>query len=395
MNRTRSLHRASNSPAKAGTIALSTALALVVLALPQPSPAQAAAGAGPFDEDYYEAINGTHLHFRVRGQVKANPYLLLLHGGPGSSAIQFYPWGELLERQLNVVYLDQRGCGLSERAQFKTPGHPSPAEASGFTFENMVWDIEGVRRRLGVKQWFVLGHSFGGMVGVEYVTAHSERVLGYIHMNGLTSMRLVNLDWLEYAERAVKETERTADAKDRARIEEVLRNVERVRSMTAEERNQAIGDLVIAKIQPERIRDRFPAANAYDARIDAEALARYKISPQALSAPEPRAAMNRVEAMAEREVIPLFGDVRTPTLSVSAAGDPIIPTKRAAFMHRRIPRSRLVLIRNAAHEVFKDQPEHTARAVLGFVESALAERARTKLEHRAGGRTCMSGSPVA
>src|SRR5262245_40270264 len=91
-----------------------------------------------FDEDHYETINGTRLHFRVRGHDKSNPYLLLLHGGPGASALEFYPWGQLLEKQLNVVYLDQRGCGLSQRVRFATPGQPTADEAKGFQFADMV-----------------------------------------------------------------------------------------------------------------------------------------------------------------------------------------------------------------------------------------------------------------
>src|SRR5262249_30238322 len=59
--------------------------------------------AQPFDDDYSQPINGVTLHFRVRGANKANPYLLLLHGGPGAGSLAFYPWGESLEADLNVV----------------------------------------------------------------------------------------------------------------------------------------------------------------------------------------------------------------------------------------------------------------------------------------------------
>ena len=64
-----------------------------------------------FDEDHHEVINGAMLHFRVRGADKANPYLVILHGGPGFSSHMFYAWGPSLEKSLNVVYLDQRGGG--------------------------------------------------------------------------------------------------------------------------------------------------------------------------------------------------------------------------------------------------------------------------------------------
>ncbi|MGH9949475.1 MAG: alpha/beta fold hydrolase [Pyrinomonadaceae bacterium] len=319
-----------------------------------------------FDEDHLEDINGTRLHFRVRGYDKANPYLLILHGGPGASSLEYYPWGERLERQLNVVYFDQRGTGLSERVKFADPESPTIAEAKGFTLADAVRDIEGVRKILGIKKWFVLGHSFGGMVGVEYVTAMSEHVFGYIHMDGLTSMRAINLDWLDYAERSVRKTALTAAREDQTRIDEVLANVAKLRASSAEERNRQVGPMIISKITPERIRDRFPAANDYDARIDAEVLTKYKITPDKLGAPEPWFAFNLNENMASREISPMLGDIQLPVLIISAAGDPIIPAKRLVEMHKALPISRMVVIQDASHEEYKDQPVKTADAVMQF-----------------------------
>ena len=141
-----------------------------------------------FDEDHNEVINGAKLHFRVRGSDKAHPYLVILHGGPGFSAHMFYPWGASLEKTVNVVYLDQRGSGESARLSVANPMAPAPAEIKGYTVANLVGDIEGVRKALGVKKWYVLGHSWGGMLGLEYVTAHPDHVLGYVHMDGLVSV---------------------------------------------------------------------------------------------------------------------------------------------------------------------------------------------------------------
>ncbi len=332
------------------------------------SPSYGVKAPRPLDRDYYQAINGTHLHFRVRGRDSRNPYLLLLHGGPGASALEFQPWGRLLEDRLNVVYLDQRGSGLSERVRFKDPRHPTAAETRGFRFSDMVRDIEGVRKSLGIEKWFVLGHSFGGMVGLEYVTAEPGHVLGYIHMDGLISMPMINEDWLDYAERAVKKTaSMRPPPEDRKRIREVLENIAKVRAMSPEDRDRNIGPMVISKIMPEQIRDRFPAANEYDARIDAEVLRHYKITPDKLSAPEPKVAMARNENLARRQVLSLLPKDRVPTLILSGAEDPIIPPKRARMMHRAVRHSRLVVIERAGHEVYKDQPRKSSKAILDFV----------------------------
>ena len=131
------------------------------------------------DRDFHEVLNGNSLHFRVRGQDASKPYLLLLHGGPGFSSHMFYPWGSTLEQNLNVVYLDQRGCG--ESASLK------PNDFAAYTMPGLIADIEAVRDYLKVKKWFVLGHSWGGMLGLEYVRANPKSVLGYVHVDGLLS----------------------------------------------------------------------------------------------------------------------------------------------------------------------------------------------------------------
>src|SRR5579862_5086197 len=114
-----------------------------------------------FDEDHKEKINGVMLHFRVRGDDKANPYLLILHGGPGYSAHMFYPWGPALEKNLNVIYLDQRGCGESTRYHSVSPSQTQEALRE-FAIVNQIKDIEGVREYLKISRWYVLGHSWGG-----------------------------------------------------------------------------------------------------------------------------------------------------------------------------------------------------------------------------------------
>jgi proline iminopeptidase len=318
-----------------------------------------------FDEDHLEAINGTKLHYRVRGWDKAHPYLVLLHGGPGGSALEFYPWGEALERELNVVYLDQRGSGLSERARFAGAA-PTPVEAAPFALANQVADVEGVRERLGVERWYVLGHSFGGMLGVEVTVAAPDHVIAYIHMCGLISVPMINEDWLAYAERAVTETARL-DPKESARAADVLASVAALRAMTPEQRERELEERVINKLMPERVRDRFQAANLYDARIDREVLQRYHLSPELFYSPEPGRALAVAEHFATRDVLDSLARIRVPTLILSATRDPQIPPARARMAAALIPGAQLLLIDDAGHELYKDQPVKSAEAVLTFV----------------------------
>jgi proline iminopeptidase len=53
-----------------------------------------------------------------------------------------------------LIFIDERGSGRSERLE----------EASGYTVENMVEDVEAVRQALKLGRIGLLGHSYGGVL---------------------------------------------------------------------------------------------------------------------------------------------------------------------------------------------------------------------------------------
>ncbi len=103
---------------------------------------------------------------------------IYLHGGPGywSKSFQHFA-GERLEDNLQMVYLDQRGCGRSNLA-----------ENGDYSLERLLLDIEEIRIHLGIDEWYVLGHSFGGLLAVNYARMFSERVKGLILSNATLYM---------------------------------------------------------------------------------------------------------------------------------------------------------------------------------------------------------------
>lgn len=117
------------------------------------------------------ARDGAALWYRVAGDAGA-PVALYLHGGPGYNCYDFERTaGPLLERRVRVVYLDQRGGGRSSLPEGSTAGL-----GTGPT----LGDIEELRGRLGVDRWFLVGHSFGGILALEYARLHPERVAGLV-----------------------------------------------------------------------------------------------------------------------------------------------------------------------------------------------------------------------
>lgn len=121
-------------------------------------------------------LNGARHFYRVGGVTLAGvPPVVFLHGGPGQGSAHFDALaGPYLERQLRVVYFDQRGSGHSER-----PG------SGDYALSTLVDDIEALRGVLGVPKVALVGHSFGGLLALEYAAKHPDNVSHLVAVAGL------------------------------------------------------------------------------------------------------------------------------------------------------------------------------------------------------------------
>jgi proline iminopeptidase len=121
----------------------------------------------------------------------ANPRikLLLLHGGPGATHEYF----EALENDLaaagvEFIYYDQLGSAYSDQ----------PTDASLWTLDRFVDEVEQVRVALGLDKdnFYLLGHSWGGILAAEYALRHGDHIKGLI----ISSMMMSIPDYNHYAD---------------------------------------------------------------------------------------------------------------------------------------------------------------------------------------------------
>jgi proline iminopeptidase len=117
------------------------------------------------------SVNGIRLFFDVEGVqlapdgpvMREKPTLLLLHGGPGVDHSTYKPRFSQLADIAQVVYLDHRGCGRSERGARETWNLGQWGE-----------DVRAFCDALGITRPIVLGTSFGGMVALAYATRYTD-----------------------------------------------------------------------------------------------------------------------------------------------------------------------------------------------------------------------------
>ncbi len=105
-------------------------------------------------------IRDVSLFVKVMGQ---GPPLLLMHGGPGLDHTTLASLEPLADR-FTLVFYDHRCNGRST------------GEVETMTWENLTADADALRQHLGFETWAVLGHSFGGMVALEYALRYPGRL---------------------------------------------------------------------------------------------------------------------------------------------------------------------------------------------------------------------------
>ena len=121
-------------------------------------------------------LGGVEQWILIRGYDVANPVLVFLHGGPGSPAMPYARFSfKGLEHHFTVVTWDQRGCGKSYREGLS---------AESITFDRMLSDtrelIQMMRARFGVQKVYLMGLSWGSLLGALTARDHPELLHAYI-----------------------------------------------------------------------------------------------------------------------------------------------------------------------------------------------------------------------
>ena len=114
--------------------------------------------------------------------------LLLLHGGPGATHEYFECFDTYLPGAgIEYYYYDQLESAYSDQ----------PGDTSLWTIEHYVEEVEQVRKALGLDStnFFLLGHSWGGILAVEYALKYQENLKGLIISNMMMSIP----DYIRYA----------------------------------------------------------------------------------------------------------------------------------------------------------------------------------------------------
>jgi len=263
---------------------------------------------------------------------KSNPPILVLHGGPGLGHQYLLPQMANIGNLGSVIFYDQRGTG-------KSIGNNNDWQAN--PFQTYVHDVEQLRKKFGVKT--LLAHSWGSILASFYALAYPEEIDKIIYLNPVP---VSSADYLEFV-------------KHRSQIVDLHKN-----ELDAIRESQAFkqGD---PKTVEKFYRIYFKNYFAKPELADTLSLT---MSPQA--------AINNFKIYdlfyqytLKNSFDPYEGLKKLNKKSLIVAGDKdVIPYHYVERLHKNIPASELVLIKNCGHFSYIDQPDILFRTIEDFLK---------------------------
>ena len=103
---------------------------------------------------------GYHTRAYVLGDLNKGIPLIILHGGPGGCVERYEPLEKLADFGIPLIFYDQLGCGYS-----KVPKN----HKISWNFRIFLDEFENLVKYFNLKKYNILGHSWGGMLALEYV----------------------------------------------------------------------------------------------------------------------------------------------------------------------------------------------------------------------------------
>lgn len=122
------------------------------------------------------------LSYRIHNQdllTSGKAPLILLHGGPSIPSNYLQSSAATLSKERSVITYDQIGCGSSSE----------PSDINAYSIDFAVNDLFAFVKHLQLKKFHILGHSFGGIIGFEFM----KRLLSDVEALGETKCLSLSL----------------------------------------------------------------------------------------------------------------------------------------------------------------------------------------------------------
>jgi proline iminopeptidase len=276
-------------------------------------------------------INGTELYYKIIGEGEP---IVILHGGPGLDHSYFLPQMEKLADNFQLIFFDQRASGRSS----------VDVDTSSMTLNQFIEDIESLRTEFKLDKMNLMGHSWGGLLAMEYAIKYPH------HLN---SLMLVNPTaassaFQDQAFQTMAARTTRQDSMDNARI-----------MQTAAFKNR----------EPEAMSDFFRVlfrGSFFDRRL-ADSLT-LSFDPNYAAHSRTMNYLYKDTSLLNYDIHSKLSVISCPTLIVHGDHD-FLPLEAAQAIRDHISGSQLVVLPNCGHFSFIESPDKLLDAVSGLLRA--------------------------
>ena len=281
------------------------------------------------------------LYYRETGEGQP---IIILHGGPSLSHDYLLPELDRLSDAFRLIYYDQRGRGKSAEGV-------KPEDVS---IESEIEDLERVREQFGLEEVAVLGHSWGGLLAMEYAIRYPSRVSHLILMN---TAPVSHGDYLLLKE-GWKERRPTADAEEMQRVESSAGYQEGDPESEAEYLRSHFRMTVRGEEHLDGLVDRLRSSFTKEGILKGREVAERLVSETWL--------------LGEYDLLPQLARLGMPTLVLHGDYD-FIPEECATHVAQAMPNARFVLLGGCGHFSYVECPEEVREEISRLFEGGFAD----------------------
>jgi proline-specific peptidase len=276
-------------------------------------------------------IGNCRLFFDVEGsklrpdgpRMKELPTLLLLHGGPGFDHSSYKPAFSSLRDIAQIVYLDHRGQGRSDRCTRDL-----------WNLNQWATDVKSFCDALEIERPYVLGNSFGGMVAMAYASRYRDHPAKLVLSSTAARMDL----------------------------DRILRMFEKLGGLEVRDAACSFWETPSPENRARYMRVRIPLYNPSRLLSNTDSLARTVWN------------FDVMEHFIKGEqrtfnLLPELQQIKCPTLLLAGAHDPVCTVEDMKEIAEAIAPNlmRFELFADAGHGVFRDEPERALKILSEFI----------------------------
>lgn len=280
-------------------------------------------------------------------RVGNNPRIkvLLLHGGPGATHEAFEVFDSFLPADgIEYYYYDQLGSYYSDQ----------PDDPKLLTIDRFVDEVEQVRKALGLDKdnFYLLGHSWGGILAIEYALAHQDHLKGLIIADMMSSIPAYN----KYASEVLMPELKPENLAE-------LRKLDAAKDYA----NPRFEELLIPHYEAHVLRRPIaewpdPVMRGYVKHLNKKVYVPMQ-GPSELGASGILEHWDRTEDLAK---------IHVPTLVIGARYDTMDP-KWMEMMSSKLPKGSFLYLPNGSHSSFYDDQDAFFEGLLNFLHRTDAE----------------------